>query len=58
MQHSAVGVRQARLGLRRYGRPVWPADWARDTRLVLGFWLPVALDGRMWHPDRLRWVTG
>jgi hypothetical protein len=54
MQHSASGVRRAPYGLRRYGRPAWLADGARDTRQVLGFWLPVALDDRMWHPDRLR----
>lgn len=35
-------------------RPARPAGRARGTRHVLRFWLPVALDGRTWHPDRLR----
>ena len=38
---------------------VWrAAGRARDTPWTRGYWLPVALDDRMWRPDRLRWVTG
>jgi integrase/recombinase XerC len=38
-------------------RRAYGSYWNRITE-HWGDRRPVALDGRMWHPDRLRWVTG
>ena len=38
---------------------IGPARWpGRDTPRILGFWLLVGLDGRMWRLNRLRGLTG
>jgi hypothetical protein len=58
MQHSAPGVRRAEQGLRCYRAPAGPLAHAQDTPWTWGSWCLVALDGRMWHPDRLRSATG
>jgi hypothetical protein len=58
MQHSGPGVRRLQQGLRRYGAAAGSADTPPDTPWIRGYWLVVALDDRMWRPDRLGWVTG
>ncbi|WP_300606700.1 site-specific integrase [Trebonia sp.] len=40
------------------GRLQGAADRARDTPWIRGSWLLVALDDRMWRPDRLRRLAG
>src|SRR5262250_3611094 len=58
MQHSVLGVRAAWQGLRRYRAAGGPAGRRLDTPWSRGSWPLVALDDRMWRPDRLGWVTG
>ena len=58
MQHSVLDVSTSVLGLWRYRVPAGAADGAMDTPWTWGSWCLVALDGRMWHPDRLRSATG
>ena len=58
MQHSAPGVSASLLGLRRYRVPSGAVGGALDTPWTWGSWCLVALDGRMWRLNRLRWLTG
>jgi hypothetical protein len=58
MQHSVLDVSTSVLGLRRYRVPAGAAGGAMDTPWTWGSWCLVAVDGRMWRLNWLRWLTG
>jgi hypothetical protein len=58
MHHFVDGVGTLLLGLVCGRVPRRFAGWGSDTPWLLGCGLRVALDDRMWRPNRLGWVIG